>query len=145
MKLSTNDKAEVFIHSYFYINDGIRDRIDKLINDYKEKRFGLRFFVNVEFENFLMDMTWWQEQLLIHLSFARQNQIEESHSVISGALFWLNRLKDIELKSIIFAIRLKECYFGYSKAAKDKMNNELSRIAAEVMQEILAEEKLNNK
>lgn len=145
MKLTTKQKEEVFIHSAFYLGDGLEKRIDKLFEDYNKKMFGLRFFVNIEYDNFITDILWWREQMQIHLSLAKQSGIEESSFSVQHVKHLLNRIKDLELMGVIKAMRLKNHYFGYSEAFRKRSNEELNRIANEVMKEILAEEENNKK
>jgi len=141
MKLTTKQKEEVFIHSAFYLTDGLNKRFKKLAEDYKQKMFGLRFFVDVQYGNFITDILWWRGQLEIHLSLARQDGIDEKSFSIEQVKHYLNRIKDLELMGVIKAMRLTDCYFGYSEAFRKKSNKDLCRIAKKVMKEILAEEK----
>lgn len=145
MKLTSKQKEEVFVHSAFYLGDGLDKRIKKLVEDYKRKMFGLRFFVDIEYGNFITDILWWREQMNIHLSLARQNKIPEDSFSVTHVKHLLDRIENLELKSILKALRLDNPYFGYSNAFKKKCNDDLCRIAHEVMEEILAEDKNNSK
>ena len=142
MKLTEKQKEEVFIHSIFYLGDKLNKRIKKLTEDYNKKMFGLRFFVDTEYWNFITDIIWYRQQLQIHLSLAKQSGIKKDSFAIEQAEHYLWRIKDLEFKGVIQAMRLDHCYFGYSKAYIEKSNKELSRIAKEVMAKIIAEKNL---
>lgn len=142
MKLTAKQKEEVFIHSIFYLGDKLNQRIKKLTESYKQKMFGLRFFVDVEYWNFITDMLWYREQLQIHLSLAKQSGMEKDSFAIEQAQHYLWRIKDLELKGVIQAMRLDNHTFGYSKAHIDKTNKELNEIAKEVMAKIISEKNL---
>lgn len=141
MKLTTKQKEEVFIHSAFYLTDGLNKRFKEFADDYKEKMFGLKFFVDVEYGNFITDILWWREQLQIHLSLAKQDGIDEKSFSIEHVKHYLNRIKDLELMGVIKAMRLTDSYFGYSEAFRQRSNKELCEISKRVMEEILNEEK----
>ena len=145
MKLTTKQKEEVFIHSAFYLTDGLDQRFKKLAEDYKKKMFGLKFFVDIEYGNFITDILWWREQLQIHLSLARQSGIDENSFSIEHVKHYLDRIEDLELMGVIKAMRLTDYQFGYSEAFKKRSNKEMCRIANDVMNKILAEEKNNTK
>lgn len=140
MKLTTKEKEEVFTHSAFYLGDGLRKRIEKLVEDYKKKMFGLRFFVDVEYGNFITDILWWRKQMKIHLSLAKQSGIPDDSFSVRHIKHELSRIEDLELMGVIKAMRLENHYFGYSNAFKKKSQDEMCRIAHEVMIEILSEE-----
>lgn len=145
MKLTAKQKEDVFVHSAFYLGDGLDKRIKKLVDDYKRKMFGLRFFVDIEYGNFITDILWWREQMKIHLSLARQNKIPEDSFSVQHVKHLLWRIENLELMGVIKAMRLDNPYFGYSNKFKKKSQEEMNRIASEVMEEILEKEKNNSK
>lgn len=117
--------------------DDIKERLEKLMEDWKKKAFGLRFFYDIEFSNCVVDLIYMRDTYLkAHLQLCKQNKIPKTEFVIEQAEYWLKRLENVETMSFIKVMRLTESWFGFSQVQKDKMNKELCEIAKQVVAEM---------
>ena len=108
------------------ISHKIDKRIEEYFTSYKKKQFGKGFFLDVETLNVLSDLIYYREEhLKAHLQLCRANKIPEENFAFKHALYYQKKLKDIELKSFIQIIKLKDSWFVYSEAQKEKMNKNL--------------------
>lgn len=89
-----------------------------------------------------MDLIYYRNQFKQHLSICVSNEIsKDSFAYEHCGGFYLKQLEDIELKSFISVMKLHDPSFGLSEIVKKQRNKELNRIAKEIIDEILEEEK----
>ncbi len=137
MKKANKDIERYFNCSAMNICDGITKRVEEFTKDYNKKQFGKEFFLGIELSNVLTDLQWYRDnRLKTHLILCKSNGVDKSSFAVTHAEHYSERLRDIELKSFIHVLRLKESWFGYSKETQDKWNKELCEIAKEVLSEI---------
>lgn len=143
--METNPIFNYFDVTSMHFVDQITKRLNKLKNEYIEKKFGLKFFLDIEVENCRIDLIYMRDAYLkVHLSLCRANKLPKEQFAIKHVQRWYNKLNDVEIMSFIQIMQLKDSWFGLSQKTKDKMNFELSEIAKKIIAEMNAKENINN-
>ena len=124
------------------VTDKINERLRKFVEEYFSMQFGKRFFLDILVRNVLMDLAYYRDShLKAHLQLCRQNKIPKTAFAVEHAEHYLKRLNDVELKSFVQIIKMVDFNFPLSAEERTRRGKETSRIANEILEELLAEEK----
>ena len=122
-----------FVSNSHAITSRLSKRLENFKSDYDNKRFGLRFFLDVQVPNVREDLIYFRNLLITHIAICKKNGINEDSSAITNAQYYIDGLNDAESKSFIHILRIKEPWFGLSEKVKEQNNKRLIEILNEVL------------
>ena len=117
--------------SGMYFLDKIDERLKELHNDFKTKRFGLRFFMNCDFDNCIADLVYMRDVYLkTNLDLYKANKIDlDKNNCVE---YMYKKLENVEHMSILKVMQINDPWFGLSKSTIDRMNEKLLKMVKEL-------------
>lgn len=114
----------------------IDKRIDKFFDVYKDKMFGKQFFLDIDYGNVLIDLIYFRDETIkAHLSICKQYKLKTDCFAVEHIKWYNERLNNIELKSFLSVLNLKEPGFHYNEKTKKEINDEMKRILDKILME----------